>query len=231
MERVRVSVQEGYSRWAATYDEYPNALIAVEEPIVRQLVGKVAGKRVLDVGCGTGRHTAWLARAGARVVAVEPNPEMAAIARAKCAGLEVDFRAADLERLPVDSGAFDLVLCALVLEHVKDLRGAMKELARPIARGGALVTSVYHPFFLLKGVPPHFASHTDAVEYELPAHVHLPSDYLRALRGASLSLVDMHEPLVDDAVVARLPNMAKHLGHPISVIFKALAQGPLRGED
>jgi malonyl-CoA O-methyltransferase len=231
MERVRVTVQEGYSRWAATYDAYANPLVVLEEPIVRELVGNVARKLVLDVGCGTGRHTAWLARAGARVVGVEPNPEMAEVARAKCAGLEVELKVGDLARLPVDAGAFDLVVCALVLEHVADLAGAIRELARPLAPGGALVVSVYHPFFLLKGVPPHFASEADRVEYEIPAHVHLPSGYLRALRASGLQVEEMLEPVVDEALVRRLPNMGKHLGHPLAIVFKALARGRLRGED
>jgi len=199
MEGLRVSVDEGYSRWADTYDAYPNGLVVLEEPLVRALLEDIHGKRVLDVGCGTGRHAEWLARAGARVVGVDPNEAMTAIARRKCAGLAEE----------------------LVLEHVPDLHGAMVELARVLAPGGALVVSVYHPFFLLKGVPPHFEHDADSVEYELPAHVHLPSDYVGAVRLAGLALEHMAEPLVDDAVVAQVPRMAKHRGHPRAIILKA----------
>ena len=60
MERIKVSTLDGYAKWADSYDAYPNGLIKIEEPIVRALLGDVGGKRVLDAGCGTGRHTRWL---------------------------------------------------------------------------------------------------------------------------------------------------------------------------
>jgi 2-polyprenyl-3-methyl-5-hydroxy-6-metoxy-1,4-benzoquinol methylase len=218
MERRRVSVDEGYSKWAASYDAFENGLIILEEPLIRELIGDVRGKRVLDAGCGTGRHARWMAAAGGRVQAVDPTDAMRAIAEERCRGLDVDVARGDLTSLP--DGPFDVVLCALMLEHVADLGAAVAELAKRVGAGGALVVSVYHPFFLLKGVPPHFL-HADGVEYELPAHVHLPSDYLRALRLSGLALEEFLEPLVDAALVARLPNFAKHEGHPLAILLRA----------
>jgi SAM-dependent methyltransferase len=216
--RIPVSTAEGYARWAASYDDYPNGLIRIEEPIVQRLCGDVTGKRVLDAGCGTGRHTRWLVERGARVVGIDPSPEMLAIARIKCPGAELFEGAfADAAR----HGTFDLVVNALVLEHVADMRGAIAALAGVLAPGGRLVVSVYHPFFLLKGVPPHFRHTGDGVEYELPSHVHLVSDYVAAIRAAGLTLGELLEPIVDDALVAALPNFAKHRGHPLAVIFAA----------
>jgi len=218
MDRVKVSTLDGYAKWADTYDAYPNGLIKIEEPIVRRLLGEVTGKRVLDTGCGTGRHTAWLAQQGARVVGVDPSPEMLAHARHKCPGVE--FITGTFAPLPVPDASFDLALNALVLEHLPEVAGPITELARVLVPGGALVISVYHPFFLLKGVPPHF-KHADLVEYEMPAHVHLVSDYVRAVRDAGLILDELLEPRVDDAIIAALPNYEKHRGHPLAVILKA----------
>lgn len=218
MERVKVSTLDGYAKWADSYDAYPNGLIKIEEPIVRRFLGDVAGKRVLDVGCGTGRHTSWLAQQGARVTGVDPSPEMLAIARSKCAGVE--FLAGTFDPLPVPDAAFDLALNALVLEHLADVTGPIAELARVVKRGGSVVVSVFHPFFVLRGIPAHFKA-PDAVEYEMPSHVHLVSDYVRAVNRAGLVLDDMVEPIVDDAIIAALPNFEKHRGHPLAVIFKA----------
>lgn len=218
MERVKVSTLDGYAKWADSYDTYPNGLIRIEEPIVRRLLGDVAGKRVLDAGCGTGRHTVWLARQGARVIGVDPSAEMLARARPKCPG--VDFREGTFAPLPIPDRSVDLALNALVLEHLPEVATPIAELARVLVPGGALVVSVYHPFFLLKGVPPHF-KHADAVEYEMPAHVHLVSDYVRAVTRAGLVLEELLEPIVDDAIIAALPNYEKHRGHPLAVIFKA----------
>jgi SAM-dependent methyltransferase len=216
MTRVRVSLADGYARWAASYDDYPNGLIRIEEPIVQRLCGDVAGKRVLDAGCGTGRHTRWLCERGARVTAVDPSDAMLAIARAKCAGAELVT--GSLDALP--GGDYAVVVSALVVEHLPDLRAAIAELARVLAPGGRLVVSAFHPFFLLKGVPPHFA-HADGNEYELPAHVHLVSDYVAAVSAARLSLAELLEPVVDDACVAALPSYAKHRGHPIAIVLAA----------
>lgn len=216
MERRKISTAEGYDKWAESYDAYPNGLIEIEEPIVRQLLGDVAGKRVLDAGCGTGRHATWLAQHGARVTGVDPSAAMLARARAKGSG--VDFIQGTFATLP--AGPFDLVLDALVLEHLPEVASPIAAMARVLVPGGRLVVSVFHPFFLLKGVPPHFA-HADGVEYEMPAHVHLVSDYVRAIRAAGLELEELLEPIVDDALIAALPNFHKHRGHPLAVIFAA----------
>ena len=50
-------MQHGYDRWAAIYDEDANPLQALEQPRFRDACGEVAGLTVLDLGCGTGRHT------------------------------------------------------------------------------------------------------------------------------------------------------------------------------
>ncbi len=60
----RVPTEQGYDRWAAVYDSDGNPLVALEEPLTAALVGDVRGLRVLDVGCGTGRHALRFAAAG-----------------------------------------------------------------------------------------------------------------------------------------------------------------------
>lgn len=218
MERIKVSTLDGYAKWAGSYDSYPNGLIKIEEPIVRGMLGEVAGKRVLDAGCGTGRHTKWLAERGAHVTGVDPSPEMIAIAREKCP--QAEFLAGTFEPLPVPDALFDLALNALVLEHLPEVAGPIAELARVVVPGGSIVVSVFHPFFVLRGIPAHFKAE-DSVEYEMPSHVHLVSDYVRAVKRAGLFLEDLVEPIVDDAIIAALPNFEKHRGHPLAVIFRA----------
>lgn len=217
MRRVKVTVEEGYRRWAETYDGYPNALLVAEEPLVRALAGDVRGLRVLDAGTGTGRHAAWLAAAGAHVTAVDASEEMLTVARTKSSA--VDWRCGSLEALPVDAGAFELVVCALALEHVVALDRATDELVRALAPGGRLVVSMFHPWFPLHGVPPHFAHAPDGVEYELPYVMRLSSEYVSAMLERGLRLTAMHEPIVDEALCATLPNMRKHLGAPLGLVL------------
>ncbi len=58
-------VREGYAAWASCYDDDGNPLIPLEEPEVQRWFGPLTGRRALDLGCGTGRHTRALVE-GAR---------------------------------------------------------------------------------------------------------------------------------------------------------------------
>ncbi len=108
------------------------------------------GARVLDLGCGEGRHAlaAYLA-ADAHVVALDPAPADLATARERYA----EFRDADRDAavsfvrgsglaLPFADGSFDAIVCAEVLEHVHDYRRVLAEIARVLRAGGRLAVSV-----------------------------------------------------------------------------------------
>jgi len=97
--------------------------------------GDLLGRRVLDVGCGTGRLAAALDERGARVWAVEPSPEMAALARERFANVKI----APAERLPFKDGWFDRAVMWLVL-HLVDRPRALAEVARILAPGGTFLT-------------------------------------------------------------------------------------------
>src|SRR2546427_13078282 len=64
-----LSTREGYDRWAMIYDDEDNPLIMLEERHLPGLLGDVHGLDVVDLGCGTGRHSVRLIAAGARVTA------------------------------------------------------------------------------------------------------------------------------------------------------------------
>ncbi|MBN1262475.1 MAG: class I SAM-dependent methyltransferase [Anaerolineae bacterium] len=97
--------------------------------------------RVLDVGCGAGATSCYLAKTyRCRVVGVDLHAGMIASARARAAreGVTdlVAFRAADVLALPFDAGAFDVVLCESVLTFVAEKAAAIQELVRVTKPGG-----------------------------------------------------------------------------------------------
>lgn len=108
-----------------------------------ELVGLVSGTRVLEVGCGTGASTRYIAeRFGARVVAVDISPDMVGWARDRVAraGLDerVELRVADAHELPFDKDSFDAVVCESVtafLDKPRALREFVR-VARPDGRVG-----------------------------------------------------------------------------------------------
>ena len=84
-----VPTSVGYDQWAASYDRDENPLPALEEPLVRELLGDVHGLDILDLGCGTGRHSIRMAGGGARVTALDFSSEMLAQARKKIGASDV----------------------------------------------------------------------------------------------------------------------------------------------
>ena len=90
--------REGYDRWATTYDDdaSSNWLIALDQLEVERRLGNLAGRDVLDVGGGTGRHAMRLSRSGARVTVLDFSEEMIAKARRKPGAEEIRFVAHDV---------------------------------------------------------------------------------------------------------------------------------------
>ncbi|HYX46977.1 MAG TPA: bifunctional 2-polyprenyl-6-hydroxyphenol methylase/3-demethylubiquinol 3-O-methyltransferase UbiG [Sphingomicrobium sp.] len=100
----------------------------------------LAGKRVLDVGCGGGLLTEPLRRLGAEVTGIDASPEVIAVARehARAMGLEIDYRSGDVQEL---ESQFDLITAMEVVEHVAEPAAFLGALARRLAPGGLLLMS------------------------------------------------------------------------------------------
>lgn len=144
----RPTVEDAYDRLAETYEtqEADPYCADMEFPATTDLIPDVAGKRVLDAGCGHGRYAEWLVERGADVLAVDANREMLDRARQRVGG-RADVRRADItEPLEfVDDSSFDGVVCGLSLHYVEDWRRPFGEFARILRPGGFLVFSAQHP--------------------------------------------------------------------------------------
>jgi SAM-dependent methyltransferase len=107
---------------------------------------ELAGKDVLEIGCGTGVHTRLLADAGANVTAVDLTPTAVELTtrRIALAGLRADVREADAESLPFADRSFDFVWSWGVIHHSADTTRVLAELARVLRPGGRLALMVYH---------------------------------------------------------------------------------------
>lgn len=128
-----------YARWRAS--RLGQVTERLERTAVFELAGPLAGRDVLDVGCGDGTYAIAAARGGARVAAVDRSAEVVGAARdaARRAAVELDLGVADARDLPFPAGSFDLVLAVTVLCFVEEPRRAMAELARVLRPGGVLV--------------------------------------------------------------------------------------------
>lgn len=109
---------------------------------IERQAGGLAGKRVLDVGCGGGILSESMAQRGATVVGIDLAEEALAAARrhAGDAGVAVDYRCIAAEALAdAEPGSFDVVTCMELLEHVPDPAAIVDACARLARPGGTLV--------------------------------------------------------------------------------------------
>lgn len=157
----------------------------------------LAGKRVLDVGCGGGLLSEGMARRGARVTGIDLAAGAIEVAKLHAleAGITVDYRLVPAETLAgSEPGAFDLVTCLEMLEHVPDPAAILAAVARLVRPGGDVVCST------INRNPKSFALAIVGAEYLfglLPKGTHhyarliRPSELARWAREAGLEIADL----------------------------------------
>jgi len=134
-----------FDRYTTTDDSFSDH---IERPALAALMGDITGARALDLGCGSGTHSTWLAERGAQVVGVDLSSTMLALARERAheRGIQLELCLADISRaLPFANATFDLALTATALHYVADLATTMREIARILKPGASLIASVLHP--------------------------------------------------------------------------------------
>ena len=158
---------------------------------------RLAGARVLDVGCGGGLLSEALAREGADVVALDLSPDLLRVANLHGleSGIRVDYRLQSAEALAAEApGSFDVVTCMEMLEHVPDPGSVLDACATLLVPGGRLFVST------LNRTPAAFALAIVGAEYVarlLPKGTHQYRDFIRPselagwLRDAGLQLEDV----------------------------------------
>ena len=126
-------VDGGWGRSARAWVEFqdrgdPTRTILLD-PVMLRLCGQVAGRRVLDLGCGEGRFCRLLSERGGAVVGLDLIREMVATAHKRRLGDEW-FVEASAEALPFVDGVFDLVVSYITMVDIPDFRAAIREAAR-----------------------------------------------------------------------------------------------------
>ncbi|MDO8514002.1 MAG: class I SAM-dependent methyltransferase [bacterium] len=118
----------------------------VIKPNLLRVLGDVQGKLILDVACGQGFFSRALAAKGARVTGVDIAPELIAIAR-QLGPADISYIAASASRMPLPDSSFNAALCVLALQNIKDLSGALAQVAHLLKKDGSFVIVLNHPCF------------------------------------------------------------------------------------
>lgn len=165
----------------------------------------ISGKSVLDAGCGYGEMTSEVAKKAKSCVGIDLSETMIGIGKTTYPIL--DLRVASIEGMPFNDGSFDVVYSSLVLHYLKDLRPALREVARVLKKGGFFVFSIHHPFAECTVKPedsagPHTTVryfHNDRYEWEMAGMVlesyhHTLEDISTSVNESSFSLEAILEP-------------------------------------
>jgi ubiquinone/menaquinone biosynthesis C-methylase UbiE len=185
-----------------------------ERPAILALAGDVAGRRVLDAGCGSGALAAPLRERGALVTGADSSAGMLALARERL-GPGVPLHQADLgEPLPFPDAAFDDVTASLVLHYLRDWAPVLREFRRVLQPAGRLIISTHHPFMdhALAGGSDYFATYNITEEWTKGGRSTLMSFWHRPLHAmtdafaaAGFRLEIISEPQPDPAARALFP--------------------------
>ena len=220
-EHTVLSTRDGYDLWAEIYDTEDNPLIALETAKVKRLLGDVRNLNIADIGCGTGRHALMMTTAGARVTAVDFSERMLSKAMAKPGAEAIRFIQHDItEAFPFKSKAFDRVTCCLVLDHISNLVGFFREMARICKTDGFVLISVMHPAMMLRGVEAQFTDPVTGRKIRPASASNQISDYVMAATHAKLIFDHISEHVVDAVLAERSPRAAKYMGWPLLLLMR-----------
>ncbi|MDQ2668633.1 MAG: methyltransferase domain-containing protein [Gemmatimonadota bacterium] len=206
-------VARAYDRWSASYDSDVNATRDLDATVLRRAPLRLHGRHVLELGCGTGKNTAWLATKAARVTALDFSDGMLAVARERVTAYNVEFVRHDLRSAwPLRDESADVVVGNLVLEHLENLPPIFAEAARVLTGGGQLFLSELHPFRQLRGGQAHFADPSSGETVAVTAHRHSTSEYVNSTIAAGFTLIELGEWLEEDASADTPPRLLSLLG-------------------
>ena len=229
-ERDSMETERNWDRMAAAYEDFTSGedsySSTIEWPCIKGMLPNLRGKRVIDLGCGTGRFTFLLEAEGAeRIVGVDISSNMLSLAakkaetlHSKAAFIKADIASRFTER------TFDFVFSSTATHYISDLAAFFEGVSALLNPGGSCILSVMNPVYTAqypikkdgfpgdaewtvryldrreRGYIQPWIACNDAIEDFLSYSYHYTfSDYVNAITAAGLRLVKAAEPLPPEA--------------------------------
>jgi SAM-dependent methyltransferase len=207
------AVADAYDRWAGHYDADANRTREAAALALAAAALPLDGARVVEAGCGTGRHTAGFASRAAAVVALDFSDGMLARARARVDAANVTFMRHDLRTpWPVADGGADVVVSMLVLEHIDALAPVFAEAARVLREGGTWFLCELHPDRQASGRQAEVVDPATGDRSVVQAFVHTETEYLGLAAASGFHLQRATRGNLPDDDATALPRvLALHL--------------------
>ena len=206
-----MSISEAYNSWSEQYDSNENKTRDLDKIVTTTILSDYSFKTVLELGCGTGKNTAWLLEKAARIIGLDFSEGMLEKARQKISSSKVIFQKADLKQeWQIQNEFADLITSSLTLEHIENLNFIFAQVHSKLQNNGILFICELHPFKQYNGTKARYE--TEKGREELEVYTHHISDYLDAAKQNNLQLIDLKE-WFDDAQNNGIPRL-------ISFVFR-----------
>jgi len=194
MSNDKQDIAIAYDEWAETYDTDENRTRDLAGVVLREIGLDLKGQKVIEVGCGTGRNTVWLAERAAQVTAMDFSKAMLARAKQRVSDPRVTFIQHDArEPWPLSDEAADVVIAMLILEHVENLNIFFAEAARALTKDGVCFVCELHPIRQLAGSQAQFSNLKTGIRQRVPAFIHSTSEFVNTALAAGLTLTHLDE--------------------------------------
>lgn len=152
-----MNVEQAYNIWANQYDTNKNRTRDIEAISLRESLANMTFDNCLEIGCGTGKNTEYLATITQELTSVDFSEEMLAKAKQKIKTNNVQFIQADITKeWFFATKPYDLVTFSLVLEHIEDLNEIMKKVASVTTSKSIVYIGELHPFKQYTGSKARF---------------------------------------------------------------------------
>lgn len=200
-----MNVQSAYKAWSEVYDTNENKTRDLEGVSVIETLSNIHFENCLEIGCGTGKNTVWLASKAQQVTAVDLTAEMVEKAKLKVQSPNVNFVIADiLEAWNFAPHPYDLATFSLVLEHIENLVPIFEKLKTAIKDNGYVYISELHPFKQYAGSKARFDLGNG--EQFLDCFIHHVSDFTHIASMHGFKIVIIKE-YFDDNDKSNIPRL------------------------
>lgn len=192
-----MDIKNAYDTWAKKYDKDNNKTRDMEAEAIKNTLFDIHFDNCLEIGCGTGKNTEWLAKKAKQITSVDFSEEMLTIAREKINSDKVRFVQADItQNWSCINQQYDLVTFSLVLEHIENLDDIFRKVSNILVQNGCVYIGELHPFKQYTGSKARFESEEGM--QVLLCFNHNISDFIKAAKKYGLDIFDINEYFDDD---------------------------------
>ena len=202
-----MDTRHAYNHWSEIYDTVINKTRDLEAEAIRSVLKGIQVNEILELGCGTGKNTSWLAAKCVHLIAADFSTNMLQRAKEKITDNHVSFCEADITK-PWPFPAVDLVTCSLVLEHISDLDFIFTQAAEKLRTGGRFYICELHPYRQLQGSMARFEKDGQFIQPE--NYLHHLSEYFLAATAAGF-IIDALDEWFDSPDKSRPPRLISFL--------------------